>query len=165
MQWACVLLCTLESAKTQLLRPHPLQIGEDTLQLDITVARYQSNVLLVHRQRLAQTGTSTNNCQEWQVNDARACRLVISRRNVIIDWARNAGTEHPAYCTDHYSACDYKDNYRGLPPDMHKPNSGLWTRDYYSARDYKKNYRGLPSNMHKPNSGLWTRDYRVSLDR
>ena len=75
----------------QLLKPHPLQVSEDTLQLAVTVARYHSNVLLLHRQRLAQTGTSANNRQEQQVNDARACRLVISRRNVIIDCTRIAG--------------------------------------------------------------------------
>ena len=46
------------------------------------------------------------------------------------DCARNAGAEHrftPAYRIDHYLPHDYKNNYRGLPPNVRKPNSSLWT--------------------------------------
>ena len=57
---------------------------QGTLLLAVTVARYRSIVLLLHHQRLAQTGTRVNNCQERQADDARACRLVINRRNVIL---------------------------------------------------------------------------------
>ena len=31
-----------------------------------------------------------------------------------------AGLYTPAYCTDHYSACDYKINYRGLRIFSHR---------------------------------------------
>ena len=87
-----------------------------------------------HMHRLAQTGTSANNRQELQVNDARACWLVISHRNVIIDCARNAGAEHKltpalAYCTDHHSRVITK-TIRGLPHNERKRNSGPWTRYY-----------------------------------
>ena len=75
--------------------------GRGTLLLAVTstMARYCSIELLLHRQRLAQTGTSANSHQERQANDARACRLVINRRNVILTapgmQAQNTGLPQP----------------------------------------------------------------------
>ena len=37
-----------------------------------------------------------------------------------------------AYCTDHFSARVIIKNYRGHPPNVRKPNSGLWIRDEHN---------------------------------
>ena len=94
-----------------------------TLQLAVTVARYRSIVLLLHRQRLAQTGTSDNH---RQANNPRGCRLVISRRN---DCARNTGAEHTSLPLFRESVRDHKNNYRGLPPNARKPVCGPETKE------------------------------------
>ena len=92
----CVLLCTLESV---IIETTPTSNQRGTLMLAVTVARYRSIVHLLHCLRLTKTGTSTNNRQERQANDARACRLVISHRNVILTapgmQAQNTGLPQP----------------------------------------------------------------------
>ena len=117
-------LCTLESAKYASIETTPTSNRRGYVTASRTVARYCSIVLLLHHQRLAQTGSS-----DRQVNDARACRLAISCRNVIAPGMQAQNTQHtftPASdrtTTIRYSAVCVT----GLPTNI--VNSSAWTVD------------------------------------